>query len=49
MIMYTITVTPLINHLCESQPDVSVVWFADDATAAGQLIGTTLGVSIRVL
>ena len=37
MAMYTIAVTPLIRHLCESQLDVSQVWFADDATAAGQL------------
>ena len=34
---YAIAVTPLINHLRQSQPDVSQVWYADDATAAGQL------------
>ena len=44
MAMYTIAVTPLIRHLCESQPDVSQVWFADDATAAGQLAPCTLAV-----
>ena len=37
MAMYTVAVTPLIKHLRQSQPDVSQVWFADDATAAGQL------------
>ena len=37
MAMYTVAVTALIRHLRQSQPDVSQVWFADDATAAGQL------------
>ena len=37
MAMYAIAITPLINHLRRSQPDISQVWFADDATAAGQL------------
>ena len=37
MAMYAIAVTPLINHLHQSQPDISQGWFADDATAAGQL------------
>ena len=37
MAMYAVAVTPLIKHLRQSQPDVSQVWFADDATAAGQL------------
>ena len=32
-----IAVTPLINHLRRTQPDILQVWFADDATAAGQL------------
>ena len=37
MAMYALAVTPLINSLCHHQLDVSQVWFADDATAAGQL------------
>ena len=37
MAMYAIAVTPLINHLHQLQPDISQVWYADDATAAGQL------------
>ena len=37
MAMYALTVTPLICSLHQSQPDVSQVWYADDATAAGQL------------
>ena len=35
MAMYAIAVTPLINHLHQLQPDISQVWYADDATAAG--------------
>ena len=38
MAMYALAVTPLINSLCHHQSDVSQAWFADDATAAGQLI-----------
>ena len=37
MTMYALAVTPLINSLCHHQLDVSQAWFADDATAAGQL------------
>ena len=37
MAMYAIAITPLINHLHQFQPDISQVWYADDATAAGQL------------
>ena len=37
MAMYALAVTPLINSLRYHQPDVSQAWFADDATAAGQL------------
>ena len=37
MAMYAIAVTPLINHLHQLQPDISQVWYANDATAAGQL------------
>ena len=37
MAMYALAVTPLINLLCHHQPDVFQGWFADDATAAGQL------------
>ena len=37
MAMYAIAVTPLINYLRRSQPDISQVWFPDDTTAAGQL------------
>ena len=37
MAMYALAVTSLINSLCHHQPDVSQAWFADDATAAGQL------------
>ena len=35
--MYALAVTPLIRSLRQSQPDVSQVWYADDATAGGQL------------
>ena len=37
MAMYTLAVTPLIHSLRGFQPSVSQVWYADDATAAGQL------------
>ena len=37
MVMYAIAVTHLINHLHNLQSDISQVWYADDATAAGQL------------
>ena len=37
MAMYVLALTPLINSLHHHQPDVSQAWFADDATAAGQL------------
>ena len=37
MAMYALGVTPLINSLRHHQLDVSQTWFADDATAAGQL------------
>ena len=36
--MQGLAVTPLTNSLCHYQPDVSQTWFADDATAAGQVI-----------
>jgi len=29
---------PLIHSLCQSHPDVSEVWYTDDATAGGQLV-----------
>ena len=35
MAMYVLAVTPLINLLRQHQPDVSHVWFADDATVPG--------------
>jgi len=35
--MYALAVTPLIQVLCRRQPDISQVWYADDATAAGKL------------
>ena len=37
MAMYALAVTPLIRSLRHHQLNVSQVWFADDATAAGQL------------
>ena len=37
MAMYALAVNPLIHSLCQSQPDVSQVWYADDATVGGQL------------
>ena len=37
MAMYALAVTPLIDSLHRHQPAVSQAWFADDATAAGQL------------
>ena len=37
MAMYALAVTPLIRSLRQSQLDVSQVWYADDATAGGQL------------
>ena len=37
MAMYALAVTLLICSLCHHQANVSQVWFADDATAAGQL------------
>ena len=37
MAMYALAVTPLIQALRRHQPDVSQVWYADDATAAGKL------------
>ena len=38
MAMYALAVTPLIRSLRQSQPDVSQVWYADDATAGGKLV-----------
>ena len=38
MAMYALAVTPLIRSLRLSQPDVSQVWYADDATAGGKLV-----------
>ena len=35
MAMYTIAITPLINHLKED--DVKQIWYADDAAAGGKL------------
>jgi len=37
MAMYALAVTPLIQALRHCQPDISQVWYADDATAAGRL------------
>jgi len=37
MVMYALAVTPLIPSLHQSKPDVLQVWYADDATAAGQI------------
>ena len=38
MATYAIVITTtLVNHLRQSLPDISQVWFADDATAAGKL------------
>ena len=37
MVIYALAVTPLIRSLHQPQPDVSQVWYADNATAAGQL------------
>ena len=41
MAMYALAVTPLIRHLCSSDPAVSQVQYADDATGVGKC--TTLG------
>ena len=41
MAMYTLAVTPLIRHLRPSDPAVSQVWYADDATGVGKC--TALG------
>ena len=38
--MYALAVTPLIDSLHHHHQNVSQAWFADDATAAGQLIAT---------
>jgi len=35
--MYALAVSPLIQTLRCHQPDISQVWYADDATAAGRL------------
>ena len=37
MAMYALGITPLISRLQELLPQVKQVWFADDATAAGNL------------
>ena len=36
MAMYALVVTPLIRHLRSSDPAVSQVWYADDATGVGK-------------
>ena len=36
MAMYGLAVTPLIHHLRSSNPTVSQVWYADDATGVGK-------------
>ena len=36
MVMYALAVTPLIRHLRSSDPAVSQVWYADDATGIGK-------------
>ena len=36
MAMYALAVTPLIHHLHSSDPAVSQVWYADDATGVGK-------------
>jgi len=33
----TVTITLLIHQLCQLEPDILQVWFADDATAVGSL------------
>ena len=38
MAMYVLAVTPFIDSLRNHHPNISQAWFADDATAAGQLI-----------
>ena len=38
MAMYALAVTPLIHSQHQSQPDISQVWYVDDATAAGKLV-----------
>ena len=35
MAMYDLAITPLIRKLHSSCPEVSQIWFADDATSAG--------------
>ena len=37
MAMYALAVTPLVQALRHCQPDILQVWYADDATAAGNL------------
>ena len=36
MAVYTLAVIPLIRHLRSSDPAVSQVWYADDATGVGK-------------
>ena len=36
MAMHALAVTPLIHHLHSSDPAVSQVWYADDATGVGK-------------
>ena len=36
MAMYALFVTPFIHHLRSSDPTVSQVWYADDATGVGK-------------
>ena len=36
MAMYALALTPLIHHLRSSDPAVSQVWYADDATGVGK-------------
>ena len=36
MAMYALVVTPLIRYLCSSDPAVSQVWYADDATGVNK-------------
>ena len=37
MVMYALTVVPLIQQLYAAIPEACQAWFADDATAVGSL------------
>ena len=39
MAMYALAITPLIDHLRASCPEVHQVWYADDATGASTCSG----------